>query len=122
MFVLEGVSELEDICQLVRNIIRARVEINILHPLSTRCWVPRKDMPKPRVFIKYERLQDLCFKCGVIGHEQKTCKRERVMSAVWKGVQWYSNKVGVPPARSMKFIKAEHEEKEEDTRWGSNIQ
>lgn len=95
--------------QLVRNFIRARVEINILQPLSTGCWVPRKDLPKLRVFIKYERLQDLCFNCGVIGHEQKTCKRERVMSAVWPGVQRFGNKVGIPPARAMKFIKVEHE-------------
>lgn len=58
--------------QLVRNFIRARVEINILQPLSTGCWVPRKDLPRTRVLIKYERLQDLCFNCGVIGHEQRT--------------------------------------------------
>lgn len=55
--------------KIIRPFIRARVGINIKEPLLTWCWVPRRNLPKIWVSIKYERLQDLCFKCGIIGHE-----------------------------------------------------
>lgn len=88
----------------IRSFIRARVEIDIRQPLFTGCWIPRRNMARVWVFIKYERLQDLCFKCGIIGHEQKNCNKESVMSPLGKNVQKYSLRLGVPPAKPIKMI------------------
>lgn len=63
--------------KVFRPFIRARMEIDIQYPLSTGCWFPRKKFPRVWVFVKYKRLQDLCYNCGIIGHEQKICKRTR---------------------------------------------
>lgn len=95
--------------KIIRLFIRARVEINIKEPLSIGCWVPRRNLPKVRVSIKYERLQDLCLKCGIIGHEQKTCLKERAMFARGRNVQRYGLRVGVAPAKPIKMILEEQE-------------
>lgn len=74
--LLGEVFEIEDPSvdgNLVRAFIRARVKIDILKPLSTGCWVPRRNLPKVWVFIKYERLQDLCYKFSTLGHDLRGC-------------------------------------------------
>lgn len=99
--------------KLIRPFIRARVELDIKLPLSTGCWVPRKNLPKAWVSIKYERLQDLCFKCGIIGHEQKVCTKERVMSTHGNNIHRYSHRVGVPPAKPLQMILAKQKRRKE---------
>lgn len=95
--------------RLIRSFMRALVEVNIQTPLSTGCWVPRKDRPRIWVGFKYEKLHDLCFKCGVLGHEQKDCKKERVMSPEGRNGSKYGPRVGVPPARPISEILADQE-------------
>lgn len=90
--------------KVFRPFIRARVELDISLPLSTRCWVPRRNLPRIWVSIRYERLRDLCFQCGIIGHEQKGCTKEKVMSSYCRIAQRYNHRVGVPPAKSIKMI------------------
>lgn len=55
---------------LLRTYYRARILLNVEKPLTTGFWVPRQNLPKAWVSVKYEKLQGLCFKCGTIGHEQ----------------------------------------------------
>lgn len=55
--------------KLLRPFIRVKVFVNTSQPLPTGFWVPRKCLPKTWVFLKYEKLQGFCFKCGKIGHE-----------------------------------------------------
>lgn len=95
--------------KLIRNSIRARVEVNIRHHLFAGCWVSRRNLPRVWVFVKYERLQDLCFKCGIIGHEQKPCVNQCVMSSIGKDVQKYGPRVGTPLAKTIKMIVEEQE-------------
>lgn len=99
---------------LLRHFIRARVRINIKNPLSTGCWVPRRNLPKIWISIKYEKLQDMCFKCGIIGHEQRSCKEEKEMSTRDKDIPRYSLKVSAPPAKELSLIL------EERKRWKKN--
>lgn len=104
---LGQVEEIEDPMvegKVIRPFIRARVTLDIQYPLFTGCWIPRKNLSRIWIFVKYERLQDLCFKCGVIGHEQKACKKERVMSSFCEDAYRYGPRVGVPPAKSIKTI------------------
>lgn len=106
--------------KLVRSFIRARIVINIQQPLSMGCWIPRRNMPKVWVSLKYERLQDLCFKCGIIGHEQKKCAKARVMSSLGNNIQRYSHRVGVPPAKPIKMIREEQERRRNQAHGGAS--
>lgn len=104
--------------KLLRPFSRARVEVNIQHPLSTGCWIPRKNNPRIWAFLKYERLQNLCFKCGIIGHEQNTCQKSKVMSAWGRNIQKYGPGVGVAPAKSIQMILEEQERRKKYAQGG----
>ncbi|KAJ1384615.1 Zinc finger, CCHC-type [Sesbania bispinosa] len=87
--------------KLIRTFIRVRALMNVSKPLPTGCWVPRNELPKMWIFFKYEKLQALCFNCGVIGHEQRSCKENKVMSIFNPKLPRYGPATGVPPAKSI---------------------
>lgn len=89
---------------LLRTFIRVRVYVDVLKPLPTGCWVPRLDLPKIWVVFKYERLQDVCFRCGIIGHEQKWCDREKVVTVANSNNPKYGPFLSAPPAKSLAEI------------------
>lgn len=94
----------------IRHFIRARIKVNIKNPLSTGCWIPRKNMSKIWMQIKYEKLQDMCFNCGIIGHEQRNCNVDKEM--IWlngKEIPRYGQKLSVPPAKELRVIIEERE-------------
>lgn len=94
---------------LVRSFMRVRVMVNVYKPLLKGCWIPRRDLPKTWVVFRHEILQGLCFNCGIIGHEQNGCKRERAMVVVNKEVSRYSGQLGIPAARPISVIAKERE-------------
>ncbi|KAJ1424731.1 Zinc knuckle CX2CX4HX4C [Sesbania bispinosa] len=104
--VLE-VENLEVEGRLLRTFIRVRALINVKNPLVTGVWVPRRDLPKVWIFFKYEKLQSLCFNCGVIGHDQEACSKMKVMSPLDCNIPKFSAKLSVPPAKSILSIAQE---------------
>lgn len=40
----------------IRHFIHARVRLNILEPLFSGCWVPRRNLPNIWMGVKYEKL------------------------------------------------------------------
>lgn len=48
-----------------RSFVGARMEIDLKKPLVEGLWVPRPKETKLWVGIKYERLQQCCYSCGV---------------------------------------------------------
>lgn len=110
MSALGEVLEVEDPMMegnLLRSFMRVRVYFNVNNPLPTGCWIRRKDLPKLWVFLRYEKLQDLCFNCGILGHEQKDCKREKMMVVLDKESPRYGPRLGVPPAKPLAEIAME---------------
>lgn len=91
---------------LLRSFMRVRILVNVYRPLPTGCWVPRKDLPKTWVVFRYEKLQGMCFNCGITGHEQKSYKKDRIMSVVNKGVSRYSAQLSMPAARAISALAA----------------
>ncbi|OMO73078.1 reverse transcriptase [Corchorus capsularis] len=55
------------------DVLRMKVKVNIEDPLKTGFNLKRRDKPYIWVSFKYERLPDLCFTCGRIGHVAKDC-------------------------------------------------
>lgn len=56
-----------------KKFLRIKVDINILFPLKSSVMLHchgRSDVP---VEIRYERLTDFCFKCGLLGHKIQNC-------------------------------------------------
>lgn len=62
--------------KLNRSFIRVRCLVNLDNPLESGFWIPRKDKSPTWVSLKYERLQNFCYHCGRIGHDEKTCKNK----------------------------------------------
>ncbi|KAJ1395289.1 Zinc finger, CCHC-type [Sesbania bispinosa] len=85
--------------KLLRTFIRVRARVNVKEQLVTGCWVPRKSLPKVWVMLRYERLQSLCYQCGIIGHDKKSCRNNLVPFPLDPSMPKYSSKLGVPPAR-----------------------
>lgn len=80
---------------------------NVNNPLPTGCWVLRRDLPKLWVFFRYEKLQDLCYNCGILGHGQKDCRGEKMMSVLNSEEPRYGPRLAVQPAKSLEEIVAE---------------
>jgi hypothetical protein len=58
---------------------RLRIEIDISAPLISGMFLPRSDLNKLWLALKYERLPEICYNCGIIGHDSKVCNLSRVM-------------------------------------------
>lgn len=110
MSALGEVLEVEDPMvdgNLLRSFMRVRVCFNVNNPLPTGCWVQRRDLPKLWAFFRYEKLQDLCYNCGIVGHEQKECEKERKMAVLDSESPRYGPGLSVPIAKSLEEIVAE---------------
>ncbi|PPD68236.1 hypothetical protein GOBAR_DD34885 [Gossypium barbadense] len=57
--------------------MRLKVNINVLKPLRRVVKLVDKDRMETIGVIKYERLPNFCYLCGLIGHTIKTCKNNK---------------------------------------------
>ncbi|KAL8126012.1 hypothetical protein AgCh_013345 [Apium graveolens] len=53
--------------------VRVRVKMNIQKPLKRRMKIKREGGSWSWINFKYERLGNLCFVCGIIGHTERDC-------------------------------------------------
>ncbi|KAK4271837.1 hypothetical protein QN277_020470 [Acacia crassicarpa] len=61
---------------MLRTFIRVRSLIRLDEPLQTGFWVPREARDPCWVRIRYERLQNFCYRCGCLVHNGKGCRAE----------------------------------------------
>lgn len=108
--ILSRVGELMEIedpvvdGRLLRTFVRGRVKVNLEKPLPTGCWAPRSNLPNIWIKYRYERLQSLCFKCGIIGHDQNYCSKPTVMSSFYPDQPKYSLDLTVNAPRSIHYL------------------
>ncbi|KAH1046715.1 hypothetical protein J1N35_037499 [Gossypium stocksii] len=57
--------------------MRLKIIIDILKPLRKIVKVISKEGTETIGVIKYERIPDFCYVCGIIGHTMKKCQNKR---------------------------------------------
>lgn len=68
---------------------RVRVNLDITKPLKQGIWVlPEQSQEKICIILVYERLPNLCFVCGRLGHVLKDCEAKDVDKAAIKFGNW----------------------------------
>ncbi|KAI9072559.1 hypothetical protein K1719_045478 [Acacia pycnantha] len=66
----------------LHNFLRVRIVLDLRKALVSGFWIPKPDGSRFWVSILYEKLQRFCYICGRIGHDNRSCKTEKLMSVV----------------------------------------
>lgn len=66
-------SDLHSSSQKWKKSLRIQVEIDTLKPLIPSVLLPCHGRSSILIEIRYERLSEFCFKCGLLGHKFQTC-------------------------------------------------
>lgn len=85
----------------LRRYIKIKVELNVHKPLPEGFNLPRPNGTINRIFFKYEKLSELCYMCGRLGHIQQACpdvisKQDNRQYGQWMRVSNGGNKRGNP--------------------------
>lgn len=65
-----------------RGYIRMKVEVEVAEPLKPGFWWSNERGQEKWADIRYERLSDFCYGCGILGHTAQNCNRDITTSDV----------------------------------------
>ncbi|KAB2606847.1 hypothetical protein D8674_006564 [Pyrus ussuriensis x Pyrus communis] len=82
---------------LARGFLRVRIVVDTEKPLFKGCWIRRDTNRDTWVEFRYERLQDFCYRCGRIGHNNTECTVE----VTEEGAVAYGEWLKAPPVRDV---------------------
>ncbi|KAB2616581.1 hypothetical protein D8674_023169 [Pyrus ussuriensis x Pyrus communis] len=82
---------------LARGFLRVRILVDTEKPLFKGCWIRRDTNRDTWVEFRYERLQDFCYRCGRIGHNNTECTVE----VTREGAVAYGEWLKAPPVRDV---------------------
>ncbi|XP_075651832.1 uncharacterized protein LOC142622271 [Castanea sativa] len=57
--------------------LRMRVDIDITKPLMRGKMLQIENAKKGWIYFKYERLPTFCYRCGILGHQERECQSIR---------------------------------------------
>lgn len=66
-------ADLHSSAQRWKKALTIHVDIDILQPLTSSVLLPCPGRESIPIEIRYERLSDLCYKCGLLGHKIQSC-------------------------------------------------
>ncbi|KAI9123509.1 hypothetical protein K1719_004809 [Acacia pycnantha] len=66
--------------RFLRSFLRARILLDLRKPLAYGFWMPRPEGKKVWLSVRYEKLQCFCYNCGKVGHDNRGCGSERLLS------------------------------------------
>lgn len=72
-----------------RGYLRLKVDINTGKPLLPSFWWTAANGQEKWANIRYERLSDFCYGCGVLGHSAQVCNSDIVTSETNPGKPMY---------------------------------
>ncbi|KAF7822290.1 reverse transcriptase [Senna tora] len=110
VFAVEDPLVEKSIC---RSFLRVGVEVDVDKPLRKGMWITGSKGKRHWIYFKYERLQNYCYGCGMLGHERRMCGNRRDDNG-GKEEEGYGPGLGVPSAKEIKgavcIVKKEYEE------------
>jgi hypothetical protein len=62
-----------------RQYLRFKVDVNTSKPLAPGFYITRPDMKPLWIAFKYERLDEYCVACGLIGHKKRFCPAPQIL-------------------------------------------
>lgn len=66
-------TDLNSASQKWEKALRIQVELNLHKPLTRSISIPCQGRPNFLIELRYERLSEFCFKCGLLGHKFQFC-------------------------------------------------
>lgn len=103
-----------------RECMRTRIRLDVRKSLKRKKKIRRKNGTEFVVTCKYERLGDFCFKCGLVTHTERFCRKSLDIRSEG-GVQEWGSWLRAPPRRGAGQGNSKWLREEDDVGWAERV-